>query len=339
MLNRRTLLVLGAGSSAEFGLPVGSALAADIREKLSFESDIGLTRGDPSVYEAFQRSGGDIQQFVDGARKIAEALPAFDSIDDCLHTHSHNRMGVLAGKMAIAQAIAAAESKSDVFGLWGTRRECELAREKLWNTWAGMLVKLLTKGVSRADYKLAFKNLKIVSFNYDRCIRSIFYHLIQSALDLDERQAIEAMADLDVYHAYGSLGPLPPWTRGGGGPGVAFGAQPLDLIQAAERLFLYTEPQDQPEGVAEVRRFVYEAEKVVFLGFGYHAQNMELLTRADKSPEPTFVYGTVLGESILSQNVFRQRVLNVVGPVRDIVFLDQSCSLFWKQTAMAIANE
>jgi hypothetical protein len=42
MFKRRTLLILGAGSSAEVGLPIGSGLAAAIGKKMDIRFEHGL---------------------------------------------------------------------------------------------------------------------------------------------------------------------------------------------------------------------------------------------------------------------------------------------------------
>ena len=62
---RRTVFVVGAGASAEFGLPLGSAVASEIRSKLYFGRDetgrLSRHHGDPELWRVVQNHAGRAQ--------------------------------------------------------------------------------------------------------------------------------------------------------------------------------------------------------------------------------------------------------------------------------------
>jgi hypothetical protein len=62
MFKRRTLFIVGAGASNEFGLPLGSKLAAAIREKLDVSFDS----------MGFQLGGGDRELWGQVHRAFAQ---------------------------------------------------------------------------------------------------------------------------------------------------------------------------------------------------------------------------------------------------------------------------
>jgi hypothetical protein len=54
MFKRKTLFIVGAGASAEFGLPVGSGLAAKIAHMMDVRFEFGyrpIGEGDMDLYE------------------------------------------------------------------------------------------------------------------------------------------------------------------------------------------------------------------------------------------------------------------------------------------------
>lgn len=337
MLTEPTVLIVGAGASFDFGLPIGATLAGQIRESLSFEWDSELTRGDRALLDAARQAGVDVDRFLQDALKIAAALPWFKSIDDCLHTNSHNELGVLAGKMAIARQIALAESVSSIAKLWGTPRERQGVMDALRRTWAGDFVQLLVTGVTHADHLTVFDNLKVVSFNYDRCIESLLYHLIQPALDITAEQAAEAMQRLRVYHPYGSLGPIPALSPNR--QGVRYGGVAgLNLSAAAERLFVYTEAREEPADLAEMKQAVFNAQKLLFLGFGFHEQNVKLLQASDGANAPHRIFATVMGEHNPAIMVYQERVMNLLGAAGPITMVDKDCSSFFQQYGVALSG-
>lgn len=332
MLAEPTVFVLGAGASADFGLPVGSQLAVDLRRRLSFHLGLGA---DQRILGAYSSAGTSIGDFMVAAEKIAAALPGFKSIDDCLHTHKDNKLGVLAGKMAIASAIADAERGSTVAQLWQNDARISLeAREQIQGGWAGALVRILVTGFARTDFRDVFRKLTIVSFNYDRCIESILYMLIQKTLDISPQEAAEAMKGLTVFHPYGSLGRL----QLDDGDGIPFAPPSLDLLEATKGLYVYTEARDQPEDLNELKQWVYNVHRVVFLGFGFHRQNIDILASDPPSRGGKMVMGTIMNEPVPAVTAYKRRLMEALAVTGEWELIDDNCEAFMEQYSVLLGD-
>lgn len=335
MLAKPTVLILGAGASLAFGLPVGSKLATQIREMLDFHFEFGSqSKGSREIAQTVVRARRhDSEALFRQASVISRALPGFKSIDDCLHTHRSNTLGVLAGKMAIAEAIAAAERRSTIAPLWfGSQDEREQAKHRLWYTWAGQIVRMLVTGVDRETYPEVLRQLTVVSFNYDRCFASAVFHLLQNALDLSEGAAAEAMAGMSILHPYGSLGPLPYEQQS-----VPFGGAG-DLIAAAQRLFIYTEEQSEAGHLQAIKDTVYDAERLLFLGFGFHQQNIDLMASPDRDLRGKEIFGTVKSEPLPAERMYRDRLANRIGVTGPITLEDLTCEELLSQYGVQLGG-
>lgn len=267
MLNDRTVFVLGAGSSADFGLPTGEKLIDQVHDRVKPtpkypRSVIGdhLRKSNYSEAEA-------------ALRVVERGLPRFRSIDDFLFTHSDDPLVVQIGKLAIAVSIAEAERESFIADLWHQDRVAP-ALVAFRATWASILVTMLVTGMRRAEPDELFKNLSIVTFNYDRCLEAILFHAIQPALRLSQHDAIEIMKSLKILRPYGGLGDL----AFDGKNGVAFGGENVPLGEMASRIRVYTESAEDPSKMLEIQKTLVEAATIVYLGFAFHKQNMQILT-------------------------------------------------------------
>ncbi len=120
MFKSKTVFVVGAGASAEAGLPIGNKLTADIASLLNIfvKSDRTLKSGDQQIlerlkrliHEEFEKWEGN--KLFGSGRQVAEAMGLAPSIDTFLQTHCENTEYVLLGKMGIAKAILNAENNS-----------------------------------------------------------------------------------------------------------------------------------------------------------------------------------------------------------------------------------
>src|SRR5664279_6384779 len=98
MFRSKTVFVLGAGSSEEVGLPVGSKLKEEIATHIDIRFDEWgreQESGNQNIVRALQKkvmhpSGlkGDINPYLHAAWKIRDALPQAISIDNFLEAFS-----------------------------------------------------------------------------------------------------------------------------------------------------------------------------------------------------------------------------------------------------------
>ena len=133
----------------------------------------------------------------------------------------------------------------------------------------------------------------MISFNYDRTIRRFLPFALDSQFAIGNKDATELSRQLQIFHPYGSLGPLELEGKSGT---IPFGAKHADLRSVARNIRTFTEQIEDKDHLAEMRAKLSKANRIVFLGFGYLSQNMELLT-VDTIGHASQVLGTSYGLS------------------------------------------
>lgn len=280
METRRLVFVIGAGASKAFGdiMPIGSQLAERIERQLSqeFAGDTSAAKG-PIASALSVPPGGMTTKLFEAARAVRSGLIHQASIDNLLHEWSQDSPEmVLVGKLAIAYLIFKAEEGSALGSFKGNELEKAFsAIGQLRNSWPGYLMQNLKRETTRRrDVADVFSDIGFVVFNYDRCLEQYLFWAFRSA-GLSKDAAVEALSGIPVLHAYGTLGQLP--FMAGAEEHVPFGASSTYLKKAAEGIKTYTEENHDPDHVARIRHMVHHAGRLVFLGFGYHPKNLDLL--------------------------------------------------------------
>jgi hypothetical protein len=309
MFKRKTLFVVGAGASKEVGLPDGSGLAAKIAEKLNIRFAAGeIVSGDADLYhQVSQKHPQDHQHYQPVARTIAGGLPLANSIDDYLDLHSDNAPLVRMGKVAIVKAVLEAERGSKLY--IDRREQRPIDFTLLSPTWFVKFLKMLGRGVVKNNARQIFDSVSFIVFNYDRCVEHFLLHALQPLYGIQEQEAGQILSDLHIIHPYGLVGDLPlPSVR----PGVPFGGDGLDSVEnyvtLSDQIRTYTEQMTDGTMAAQIRQEVLDAECIVFLGFAYHAQNLNLLKPPDPIPQKP-VFGTAFGMSDSDATVVRDQLL------------------------------
>jgi len=270
-------------------------------------------------------------------RTICAAIPSFKSIDDFLFTHSHDEKVKQVGKMAIARVIAKAEQTSIVKQLadgdLGSRAQAE---EHILNTCMGTLIQLLATGISYSGADKVFDDLTIISFNYDRCVECILFHLLQPTFAIDANRAAEIMRGLRIFRPYGGLGLL----YSGKGLPTPFGPSLSNVPELSERIRVYTEATDQSGHLDVVREALEAAGKVIFLGFGFHKQNMKLLQISGKpGRKQKSIYATAFKEPLPARETIQLRISRALHPRGiDVTEPDVDCNAFFKQYQILLAG-
>lgn len=126
MFARRTVFVVGAGCSFEYGLPVGETLKSQIVDRMGSLSRAQRAR-DMEPYDELMLSavrklahqeqidaGNKVGLWLEAAGKIARGLPHSTSIDRYLAFRSDDPRIVQLGKLAIVQTILEAERASSL---------------------------------------------------------------------------------------------------------------------------------------------------------------------------------------------------------------------------------
>jgi len=314
MIERPTVIVLGAGASTEFGLPTGVGLANDIAVRAAFYFTDGVqTGGDPDLYNAFNSDPQFRDRLFLAGRLISRGLPMARSVDDFLYNHDEDKLVLDLGKAAIVQSILAAERDSYLFEAFSQNQDDpEQIFDRIAHTWQYHLFSFMHVGVKRSDIANVFRNLSIINFNYDRCVEELFPYLLNRAYGVSIEEGRDAtQATLDITHVYGRVGNLPWHGQGQTAPYVNFGScvTGKSLRQLSSGIRTFTEQAQDPDEIEHCRSILGAAEQVIFLGFGFHRQNMALLSL--DSPRWNTALATGYKVSLADQSVFKRRVMEM----------------------------
>jgi hypothetical protein len=295
-----TVFVIGAGAGFDVGMPLGDRLSQTIGKKLriAFEGN-QQTGGDHLIMEAMRQHARANKQDANVYRRaafgVADGIAYSRSIDSYLHAHKDNKPLQVCGKLAIAQTILEQEKGSALAAQKGNAfRDATAVNE----SWLGAFMYGLQEGVVVSEnLGDIFKHLTIVNFNYDRCIEHFLFHAMQAWSHKDGREVAEHMKGLRIYHPYGSVGDL-PWQSG---EGIEFGAEAdeFGLLKSSSRIRTFNEEVEDRTKTGEIQDAIRNATRVIFLGFHFHPQNVDLITppNAQSGGANQFAYATALNRS------------------------------------------
>jgi hypothetical protein len=291
-IKRPTVLVVGAGASRELRFPDSRELLDQIASALDFDGDgFKLTRGDKFIHDEFVRTqdrGNRISVLWQAAQRVRDAAHLGISIDNVIHQMAGDDDFAYCAKLAIVRRILDAERSSDL-------RIEDPRHRPSWpavrGTWLGGLAQMIVQGRQQNDLEGLFTNLTIICFNYDRNIQRFLPLALSSQFAIPIEQANELASRLTIVHPYGSIGPLEWEDRKSA---VPYGADRCDLTKAIENIQTFTEQARDTQHIDIMRESLTRAKQVIFLGFGYIPQNMELLLRGVEG-EADGVYGTCAG--------------------------------------------
>lgn len=289
----KTIFVIGAGASAEANLPVGEALKEQIARLLDIRfKHFDQNTGDLLISAAFRHISNDINPHLQASWTIRDGMPISISIDNFLHAHNGNTLIEQCGKIAITRAILDAESKSLMYTNY---RELQKGFDlsKLKDTWYVKLWQLISEGCNINDIKTRFQEIGFIVFNYDRCLEHFLFNAIQRYFNVNEQCAAEILENCWIYHPYGQVGELPYSDKK---TAVSFGCEPdpNQLVKISNSIKTFTESTDESsKEILELRNKISQTDKLVCLGFAFHAQNVEILLPM-KTPlgRPLFILGS-----------------------------------------------
>jgi hypothetical protein len=173
---------------------------------------------------------------------------------------------------------------------------------KCANSWLVGLMRLLVRQTPYADRARILDQCSFVIFNYDRCVEHFFLHALQRFYDIGGTEASDIVGNARIYHPYGVPGQLD--SLGSGGQRAGFGAKKANFYSIGNTaLKTYTETIESDE----IRKAMLEAEKIVFLGFAFHDQNMNTLA-LHQTMEVKPMLGAAFGMSDSDIKVVRDQI-------------------------------
>lgn len=340
MFDKKTIFVIGAGAGVEINMPVGSQLSHTIADKTYIQhKDYSpeLKTGDYAVANALRRitkaRGLDYNAWRAEACAIRDGIFEARSIDAYLNTHKDNEAVKIAGKLAIVQSILEAEKNCDLYRDNRNWRN----NAKVSSSWFPELFYIMQDGVGKSDdLRKIFSNVAFITFNYDRCLEHYLYHTVMGLYRLNEHDAVEVMSALEIYRPYGQVGAL-NWERKRTTK-VAFGAKDYEDIEAiAEEIKTFNEQIEDQVVLENIRGAINTAARIVFLGFHYHRQNMDLMTvSAGAVALRPLVIANVFDRSPPEVRMIDERITKMVGekrPPKSIEPFSGGCKPLFKHYA------
>jgi hypothetical protein len=298
MFRTKTLFVLGAGASFEVDMPLGSELLKQIVKLIEIKLHFHKQKsGDYVILQALKlhlNEGSEVKKInehLGAAWQLAASARQALSIDNLIDALEDPKIE-LVGKLGIARAILLSESKSKFFRLRQHSDQFDLAPFN--DTWFGSFTKLLTENVRKTSVSEIFNNVEIVNFNYDRCLEHYLPYSLANYYGLSLQEAQKLMGSLTVHRPYGSVGRLPWQTNAG--PSVTFGNENAqELAAVSQQIITFTERKEEKDVLQRIKAAVSGAQRIVFLGFAFHRQNVELL--ASEILDSATVLATSIGIS------------------------------------------
>jgi hypothetical protein len=322
LFKQKVVFVIGAGASREYNFPLGSHLKDRIAVDVRFRFD-GLQQmsGSPELLEHIRRHvKGDhnrMDDYTRAANLLAGAIPSFVSIDEALHFVSSTPEAVEVGKIAIVDHILRAERSS---ALASDPQKGRLTA--LPDGWIGEMLSMAVAGSRREDLASVFENVTFVNFNYDRAIEQYLYWALQARTAATEEEAQAIVAGLNMIRPYGSIGRFASNIN----DQFAFGTTAyFDPFSRLANLGTYTD-QKPMHDVASMQNAVRDAKLIVFLGFGFHSSNVDLI-KIGNGNGSCVVMGTVSGIHSSNYDLIAGRIAkNLNMPIDGVDLHDMKAS-------------
>lgn len=296
MFTPKTVFIVGAGASREVGLPIGDTLRDRIVDLTSYDRTRGFYNRDfdNAAHQLCNGNQSLWQHLYPALDQLRLGLPNVASIDTYLDIHRGNKTMIDAGKMAIAIAILEAERNSALTEKFRTITHQHdglilgiSSTDKYDNSWYVHFGRLLTQSIVLENVDEIFDNISFITFNYDRCIETFSFEWLKQTFGLNEQRAAEIASKLEVLHVDGSIGSL-PWKGGE----VPFGfSGGLNFLGLAQGIKTFTESVDSATA-DHIRSRIVGAETIVFLGFGWLPQNLDILDTGRESSAKRIFFTT-----------------------------------------------
>jgi hypothetical protein len=304
-------------------MPTGQHLKLTI--STLFKSRDGILAGFPASFQEFQyllqllsnTNKDRLENYLDAGNSIIKGLPLEISIDNFLHKHYENKYIVAAGKLAITFAILGFEHASKLF----PKRDI-FDMSKIHDTWYIPFYQKITEGCKINDLPERLKDFTFIIFNYDRCFERFFTNALMDNYGIEYSTALEIVKGMNIIHPYGMVG------------NGKFGEIVIsrELIDISNNIKLYTEGIQSHSIFRDLFSNSKDSYKVIFLGFAYHKQNMDILfQRPFENQSIKYFYGTGLGISNKDIDYIQSYYTSHLGRSIHFEIVDNNCKEFFNE--------
>ena len=235
MITRNTVLVLGAGASAPYGLPLGPDLVnkvVNIPEKYTLHRD-------------------DLQSFIHNLREST-----YLSVDAYLERYPEF-MSV--GKWAIAAALLPEEAAAKLHP----------PNNRNWYQQLADATDLREEGAWQKN------RLTIITFNYDRTLEEYIARALRANFGMSVKESLSVLGEIPIIHVHGSLGPLHGDNQTGvyGLSPISLDI-PVLANEAMNHITIVSEARPESNEFQVAREAITSASRIFVLGLGFNKANL-----------------------------------------------------------------
>jgi hypothetical protein len=190
-MKEKTLIVIGAGASVDLKFPTGVQLKDKISTALRFRFDGWSLEGGSKRIRSFlsEQESSRRGDLVNAASFVGRNLPLADSIDSFLRSNPDPAVEAIS-KMAICDVIAEAEDSCAL--QTGDDVPDRFDFTKIENFWMTRLFARLHRPLQAGEGpEEIFRNVRFVTFNYDRVLEQFLTVAIGSFYKLPYGQAAD----------------------------------------------------------------------------------------------------------------------------------------------------
>ena len=260
MIEKQTVLILGAGSSVEFGFPTGPQLKdliCSMPKNRSEHAEFFNALGSGEKEQLFKEFCSDL--FRSGTQSVDAFLEERDDYN-------------WIGKAAIAAALYPLENE-----------------KRLFSNSSSWYHRLFAEMSSHFD-EFAGNRLSILTYNYDRSLEHFLFQSLMHRYNKPGEECAKMMRKIPIIHLHGDLGILPFM----GDRPVPYDGKirSKSLTSATQSIRIVHEVTDEPQ-FKQARQLLEKAEIVCYLGFGFNEVNLDRLNISLMCAVPSrAVFGT-----------------------------------------------
>jgi len=249
MISKKTVLVLGAGASCDYGYPTTGKLWENVCNGFTFNDLKKYLRNDTKAYSLDAK----LKEFI----KRLSASP-LRSVDAFL---AHNPEYIELGKIAIAHALMEYEKHPSEYS--------NLSNDFRSKSWYHYLYNEYDAPID------VIKNnqLSIVTFNYDKSLEYFLWNSLESIFGANKCE--EIIQEIKIVHVYGKLG-YTFWENKERQYYVK-GCTPKEIYEACNNINIMPEKREASKEFEMAHNLISNAKQIFFLGFGYDNLNLERL--------------------------------------------------------------
>ncbi|MFA5424479.1 MAG: hypothetical protein WC374_11550 [Phycisphaerae bacterium] len=294
MISDKVVFVLGAGASIPFGFPSGESLVDQIL-KIKKEDVASYGRKCEDIMKEMNFDNNLMIQLQKVLRRSQ-----INSIDSFL-AQPKNQQFVDLGRLLIAAQLIPHENTDTLF----------TKRSGSDGNWYNLVWNNLSDYQSMEEF-LESLSLTFITFNYDRSFEHYFYTVLKTRFDTDSSKIRGFLKN--VIHVHGLLGNHPCINKDDCRPygkkyfsNITGATKDFnDIKKAMKKIKIVHEVGKFPEK-STINAKISQADRLVFLGFGYQADNIAKLFQGVTEP-PKKIMGTSFGLKSAEVSAARNRI-------------------------------